>query len=419
MKIWTSCTGQRIDSADNTRTMLMCSALLRRGHEVVLWTSAYDHVRKQWRAEWQDSPQGFYREDGLQIRFLKGCGYPSNMSPLRFLDHYLVSRAFEREMRKEVPPDLIVASLPDHWTAAVAVRYGRQRGVPTIVDVRDKWPDVIFDRLRGSALAAAANLVLLREHQRARTALRDADALVANMKSMMDWGLHKGRRAASPRERVFYLTTSPRNFDLPVVAPDSQTSETIARVAGKTVFSFIGTFNQFQNPSLVLDAIDLLARTGRFDPLRVAVVIGGDGLGADEVRRRAASYENVHVIGWVNQRQMSALLASSHVGLLPLNHPSPAFNNKAFAYLASGLPILNGATGDLAELIDSEGLGINTPAGDPRAFAEAMHRLASDHAYRQQLSENVKRVFLARFDRDANYTAYAEHIERIAMESAA
>jgi glycosyltransferase involved in cell wall biosynthesis len=420
MRIWTTVIGQRLDGAENTRSMLLCAELLSRGHEVTMWTSAYDHIRKEWRREWIAHPDGFRREDGLAVRFLKGCGYPSNLSPLRFADHYLAARDFTRSAREVPRPDAIVASLPDQWTAAAAVAFGMQAKVATIVDVRDKWPDVFLDRVGNRAMLSFARFVLLPEQFRTRRALRHATALVANMNSMMEWGLAKARRARTKREKVFYLTTSPKNFDVP---PPVVTNEAIAKalydVDGRTVLTFVGTFNQTQNPLLILDALDHLRKTSRLDIDTTAIIIAGAGLEAKEVERRSAGYPNVHYVGWVDSTHMSALLCASHVGLLPLNFATPAFNNKAFAYLASGLPIINGATGDLADIVEQEQAGINVPAGDAEAFAEAMHTLMSQPTLRMRLASNVRRVFLARFDREANYRAYADHIESIVHESRA
>src|SRR4051812_28861788 len=115
MRIWTTCIGQRLDGAENTRSMLLCAELIRRGHEVTLWTSAYDHIRKEWRREWRESDGASYRHpDGMEIRFMRGCGYATSVSLRRFVDHWLAARDFARRARSLPRPDAIVASLPDH-----------------------------------------------------------------------------------------------------------------------------------------------------------------------------------------------------------------------------------------------------------------------------------------------------------------
>lgn len=419
MKVWTTVIGQRLDGAENTRSMLLCAELLRRGHEAVMWTSAYDHIRKEWRREWRSSGgQPVTRVDGLQIRFMKGTGYKRNIGLSRFIDHWLAARDFIRQADSLPRPDAIVASLPDHFTAAAAVEWGRRNNVATIVDVRDKWPDIFIDYAKQPALQALVRLGLSREQRRARRALASADAIVSMMKSMFDWGLETAGRSATPRDGIFYLTTTPKNFDvdLPRLPAESAVLPVLAQLGNRTVFAFTGTFNKTQHPLLILDAIDLLTAEGRNRHDRMAFVIGGTGVDAEEVNRRAAAHPNVYVTGWLTTDEMSVLLGNAHVGLLVTNFPTPMFNNKAFAYLASGLPIINSATGDLAELIDEHDFGINVRGGDAAGLAEAIARLCEDEAAIAEMTSRTRALFDARFDREANYAAYVDHIEGIVAE---
>jgi glycosyltransferase involved in cell wall biosynthesis len=186
-------------------------------------------------------------------------------------------------------------------------------------------------------------------------------------------------------------------------------------VRGRVVFVFVGTFNRTQHPALLLDAIDRLEQCSQNDPSRFAFLIGGDGIDADLVRERARRFENVHYVGWLKPREMDVLLSHSDVGLLLMNYPSEAFNNKSFSYLASGLPIISGASGDLFELIEQEKIGINVPAGNPDSLARAIARLADDQASRKMFLRNVQNLYDRRFNREVNYESYADHVEAVAF----
>ena len=421
MRIWTSTIGQRLDGAENTRTMLLCDHLLRQGHDVTLWTSAYDHIRKQWRDEWRAHGEAGYRlANGLHVRFMKGCGYKSNVSVSRLVDHVLAARDLRRQAALLPAPDAVIASLPDHITAEAMVRYGRSVGATTIVDVRDKWPDIFIDHAPNPILKLLVRAGLAWETARARRALRDADGLVAMMNSMMAWGLAKAGRKARDTDKVFYLTTTPRNFgtDRPATDLTPEVHNALKAVEGRTVFSFVGTFNRTQHPGLLLDAIDLLSERGQLDVERMAFLIGGSGTGADKIAQRCESYACVHDLGWLDTATMLEVLASSDVGLLLMNFPSPAFNNKAFAYLASGIPIINGATGDLADLIDERGVGVNVLGGDVEALAQAIVQLAAGGKLLDDYKARVRTLFDESFDRESNYAAYAAHVEGLTAAKA-
>ncbi|MBO6639958.1 MAG: glycosyltransferase [Roseitalea sp.] len=418
MRVWTTVIGQRLTDAENTRSMLLCDALLKRGHEVTMWTSAFDHINKRLREEYTSARDGVHvMPNGLHVRFMEGCGYKSNISIRRFVDHWLCGRDFRRKARQLPLPDAVVASIPDHLTAHAAISFCKARGVPVLCDVRDKWPDIFVDYVEGAAKKALVRTALSLESRRVAHALGSATGLVSMMNSLMAWGLEKSGRKQSDFDRIFYLATSPRNRDEGpgnVIEPTGAVAKALAAAKGKVVFAFTGTFNRTQHPSLVIDAVEELTAEG--SPLvdRLAVIIGGTGEGSADVDRRAAALPNIHTTGWLSSVEMRALLRGSDVGLLMMNFPSPAFNNKAFSYLSSGLPIVNCATGDLAELIDEHCLGINCQGGDIASVKNAMIRLIEEPELRKKMASNVRDVFDRQFDTQTTYSRYADHVERIA-----
>lgn len=416
MRIWLSTIGQRLDHADNTRTILLARFLLDAGHEVLLWTSAYDHIRKEWRSEYAAGKNDVWlMEGGLEVRFMKGCGYRFNVGVRRLVDHILAARDFRRQAAQLAPPDVVVASLPDHITAAAVVDYAKKVGAAAIIDVRDKWPDIFID-YAPALLKPLVRLGLLNESRRARRGLQQADALVAMMGSMLDWALAKAGREETADDRIFYLATTPKaDADSAPMSDLSPANHAVmTSVADKTVFTFIGTYNRTQHPMLVLEAFAQLGKRKGFDADKVAVLIGGDGVDSDLVDRKIAELPFAHKLGWLKPPEMRAILVRSSVGMLPMNFASPAFNNKAFAYLACGIPIINGASGDLAELIDRENVGINVTAGDSASFADAAERLIADPALIDKMKQRTRALFAVSFDQDKIYSGYVAHIMAIA-----
>ena len=416
MNVWLSTIGQRLDHADNTRTMLLAEHLMKAGHEVTLWTSAYDHIRKVWREEWVGSSGAPVRlESGLLVRFMKGCGYSTNVSVRRLVDHILVARDFRRQAESLPAPDIAVASLPDHITAAAMVDFAQAKGFPAIIDVRDKWPDIFID-YAPPHLKPAVRLCLATESARARKALRRADSLVAMMNSMLDWGLSKAGRTKVACDKVFFLATTPKSTEastsMEAMPPNSRAI--FERTEGTIRFVFVGTFNRTQHPMLALEAFERLAARADFPSDKVSLLIGGDGIEADAVRVKIESLPNAHHLGWLKPSEMQAILTRCDIGLLPLNFSSPAFNNKAFAYLGCGLPILNCALGDLTELIEDCGIGINVAAGKPDAMADAIAELVANPARIEVMKANVDETFDALFDQLKIYSSYVAHIESIA-----
>lgn len=420
MIFWTTVIGQRIDEAENTRSMLICAEMARRGHEVVMWTSAFDHIRKEWRKEYINCNDYYvHPKFGFKIRFFKGCGYKKNISIRRFIDHWLGAQDFIRQAKYLPKPDVILSSVPDHITAAVASDFGKKYRVPVVIDIRDKWPDIFGGMQKSKVLGAFLNVILFFERLRIRNGLRKAFAIVAMMDSFLDWGLENANRKITLRDKVFYLTPFEKNVsDKKYI--ESELTENVQRLfkklEGKIVFSFIGTFNRSQHPSILLEAIELLENRNLRKLDKVEFVIGGFGLDAEFVENECKKYSNVTYLGWLNTQNMLAVLSKSHVGLILFKFPLAVLNNKCFAYMASGLAVINGASGAIRDLITEYEFGINISSNNPAELADAIVKLSNDSELLSLMKHNSLKLFEKSFDRTINYSNYASHIEFIVSE---
>ena len=91
---------------------------------------------------------------------LHGCGYSSNVSLARFRDHRQVAERFAAAAAAEPRrPDIIVAGLPTIELCLESTRYGKQRGVPVVLDMRDMWPDVFLELLPPALRSAGLSAV--------------------------------------------------------------------------------------------------------------------------------------------------------------------------------------------------------------------------------------------------------------------
>lgn len=122
---------------------------------------------------------------------------------------------------------------------------------------------------------------------------------------------------------------------------------------------------------------------------RAAVVFMGEG----ELRPRieAEAREGVHLIGFVNQRDLPKHYAMCDVFVLPsLYEPRGAVINEA---MACGLPVIVtdrcGSIGDV--VLEGENAFIY-PAGDVDALAACMDRLAADEALRARMARRSREI---------------------------
>ena len=143
------------------------------------------------------------------------------------------------------------------------------------------------------------------------------------------------------------------------------------------------------------------------------MIVGGDGDLHDSIRRRYAGLSGVHFTGWLEPAQISAVLALGVVGVVPWT-TGDAFPNKAFTYLAAGLPILTSASGDLRHIIQQEGIGSYFEPGAVAELADLLARFTGDREGLKGMSVRVRNVYAKRFDATTIYREYADYLGAMA-----
>jgi len=411
MRVWLLKIGEPVPTSPSVRrlrTGMLAEQLAVLGHEVVWWTSAFDHHAKLMR--FADREEIRLRP-GLTVRALRGIGYRRNVSLRRYADHWWIARKFREAATQEPAPDVIVTAVPDHHLAYEAVAYGRSRGIPVIADVRDGWPDVFLDVVPAWSRPLVRR-VLCRDQRKLAATLAGADALTAMTSGWLEWGLRKAGRQRTPGDRVFYLG-APRLAEHPAPVDSERVEVLRQRLRGRFVVTFIGTWGRSANPLVVARAARLVAATDGSAP-PVGFVLAGDGPFRPDVQRAVAGLDQVFCPGWLHNDEIEAVLRISSVGVVPVGVGRDQFPNKAFTYLSGGLPVLAAGQGDLSQLLTEYQAGLLFPADDPGALARQIDRLRRDEELSRRMAENAYRLFAERLDAGPIYTAFAQHIEQIA-----
>ncbi len=407
MKVWLIQVAEVLpteEGARRMRTSMLADALLSRGHEVLWWTSAFDHFNKEWIFPRDTLHQ---LREGYQLMALKGRGYRKNVSLARYIDHRILARKFRRYAEEMEEPDIIVASTPPHDVAFAAARYAKDHGVPVILDIRDPWPD-IFLGVAPAFLRPILSILLQGDFRMTRKAMGMADGLVGVTRRLLDFGLGYAGREKEERDRIFYLGS------LREETSDGAREEMASRIGGtegKFIVVFIGTFGHYNHPGILVECARKLSETGAL------FVLAGTGELYPRIEREAAGLANVVLPGWLEREEISALLDIAHVGMCPTPRKrDDAFHNKVFLYLSAGLPIISAFQGELREVIEKRRIGFYYPPGESEVLAKYIKRLMDNPALYQEMSRNALRAFEEDFDATVIYGEYAAYVERMAAE---
>ena len=408
MTIWLVTIGEilPIDSKEKKqRTALLADTLWKKGHNILWWTSAFNHFKKEWLFK-KDTM--FEISEGYKIFALKGSGYKKNISLSRFIDHRIIAWKFKKFASRIPKPDIIVVSMPPHDLAYEAAVFAKKNDIPVLVDIRDPWPDIFLNHIP-KIFHVLARVILYKDFQMIKKTMQMVDGLIAVTNTFLEWGLRYARRQRNSYDKLYYL-----GYKRPHISDISKAEEKFLPILGnlkdKFIVFFVGTIAFYHNPSILLKVAKRLNNND------IHFVIAGDGELLSELKEASRNLQGVTLTGWLNQNEIEFWLGKANIGICPTTNEIDLFPNKVFTYLSAGLPIISAFQGDLKEIIEKYQIGFYYPPNDVDALVDCIMKLYNNPDLYKRMSENAKRVFDEMFDADKIYNDYAEHIEKVVLK---
>lgn len=415
MRCWIVATYEPLPEVDASARLLRCGTLAQQltddGDTVTWWSSTFHHVRKENRFE---TSRTITVRDGLRLELLHAPPYRRNVSLRRVRHNRAMARAFRASAAAATErPDVIFAAVPSLELAESAVRYASERGIPIVVDARDKWPDVYLNAVP-PAFRGAARHALRAEFHRARRIFTAATGITGISDAYLEWALGHAGRLRSERDAVV-----PLGFPIPDALSASEVEERMQRLRqslelspSHCVVTFLGMFGLSYDLECVVAAARLLRDAGD-DSIRI--VLAGTGEAEGRIRRLAEGLPNVRFPGWLNQGDAWALLHASRAGLAPYHaDATQSLPNKGFEYMAAGIPVVSSLGGELQQLLEEERVGVTYEAGDPVSLAAALQRLAANDAERRAMGGRARQLYDRSYSTSAIYSGLARHLRDMA-----
>src|SRR3954465_8959881 len=111
------------------RTWMLADALIARGHRVTWWASTFAHQKKALLAR---ADRVIELGPRFTLRLIHAGAYRTNLSLRRYAHHRRVGRLSATGAPSLPAPAGVIAAFPVIDLAAAAVRYARERHVPTL-----------------------------------------------------------------------------------------------------------------------------------------------------------------------------------------------------------------------------------------------------------------------------------------------
>lgn len=400
------------DNAGDQRIMrmgILAQMLARAGHQVVWWTSTFDHHNRRHRYK---KDMRLPVEAGYDIQYLHGCGYSRNISVARIMDNILVARRFSVLMEQESErPDVIVASIPTAELCLSAVKYARKHGVPVLLDVRDLWPDVFLD-LVPNALKPAVHLLSVSMRRKLKSACMGATGIIGLTDAFVDWGVVHAGRSRHDYDRVFPMGYLERKRPATYMDEGRQFWHDfgVGNIRNELNVVFVGTLGTGFDFAPIIQAANLLKQK----QLSIKFIICGSGENEHTIKTQAKGLDNVLFPGWVNADQIRALLELADVGLAPYIYRKDFLNsnpNKAAEYLSGGLVIaLSLGKGALHDLLSQYECGFSYH-NDPDILVHELECLLSNIKKRNKYKLNAHNTFKDYLNADVVYSNLISYLE--------
>jgi len=392
--------------------MNLANALVKAGHKVVLWSSAFYHQEKRHRSR---SAERISISPQFEIRLVPSPGYQRNIGPGRLWDHAVLARNLSRLLKNETSvPDVAFIGYPPIETAAVMTRWLATRGVPCMVDVKDQWPTIFIDALP-SPLKLLGRIALSPYFYYGRRAMRDATALSAMADGFLQWAAGFAGRSVSHLDQVVPLTV-PTGQVSPAELEDAGCwwDQQGIKADGTHRICFVGSHSPAFDIDPVCEATNSMARAGS----ACQFVFCGDGANSSAWREKMAGLTNVYFPGWIDRAKIEALALRSSAALAPYRNSEDfvmSIPNKVIDSLALGLPVLSPLRGEVERLISDSGIGMSYGGEIGRTLEQCIVDLTDKLGLRDELSGNALRLYQERFSFETVYGGLVNHLEILAL----
>lgn len=427
------------DDAAPLRYWTLARELAARGHEVVWWTTDFDH-RSLSRRRPPESLEGL---ESFLLKTLAVPAYGNRLGRRRFASHRAFADRFEKEAIQSVAegrlerPDLLVASLPPLESAESALRLARRLDAAFVVDLLENWPDSDLplvagpDWLRPLVFACASGSLrsfsLDSIRRRRGLVLDSADAVVAPSAALAT--------AAGCRVDVKILPIGafPQEFpatkrglsdgseEVAAAEPSEAGSDPSAQAGGRRLTVLVDTEHlEDADADCLVAAVRILARSG----LKARVPFVGAGRSRRLLERAADTQQagascRLSPVGVGSRADWLRLLGAGDalIAFGPVHEPVP-IPPEICESAAAGLALICGTDqtgkGQLADLVERYGAGVSFPRPDAAALAAAFRRLVTAGSRLSAAAAGARRLAEAEFDRERICSRYADWLESLA-----
>ncbi|QNB47001.1 glycosyltransferase [Thermanaerosceptrum fracticalcis] len=383
-------------SGSGTRHYDLAEELVKRGYEVTIFASSFDH---KLRSETLPSWECLRKESINSVHFCWLKTFPYKKNDLKRILNILsyTIHVFWTCLR-EKKPDIIIASSFHPLTCLAGYYISLLKKCRFFAEIRDLWPQTAIDMgtIKEKSFTARALRVL------EKFIYKKAERIIV----LLPGAVHYMQKQGYPQDKVVYI---PNGVDIArydrKLIKDKYKSPAVDKILGEQEKKFkalyLGAHGQANALVTIVEAAELLQEQGYTD---IHLFFVGDGPEKENLMR-LAQQKQLHNISFhepVSKEEVPLLLERVDIALISmLDLPLYQYGislNKIFDYLCAKRPIVF-AGNVLNDIVGQAKAGMTIPPEKPREFARAIAELYQmTEEERKTLGENGRRYVEAQHD---------------------
>lgn len=374
-----------------TRFRYLCEFLVKKGYEVDLITTTFQH----WEKKQRDLESVDQKSYPFGIKFIYEPGYRKNIDLRRVRSHKIAAENLRKLLEKEGDYDLIYAEIPPNDVALAAAEYAHRNKIPFVADVNDLWPEamrMVFD------IPIVSDLLFYPLKRDAEKVYSLTSGVIGTSDEYRDRPFLNQKRDVL--KETVYVGNEISVFDREA----EQHADEVQKEEGTFWVTYAGTIGTSYDIRTMVLAAEELMKQGK---TKIRFQILGDGPTRELLENLAKErkIQNVKFTGYVPYEQMAAYLVKSDVLINSFVRKAPqSIVTKIGDYLAAGKPMINTCMSpEFRKKVEQDGFGINIEPEDVRELVNAVEWMYENEAERNDMGNRARKIAEEQFDRPVSY----------------
>lgn len=374
-----------------TRFRYLCEFLVKKGYEVDLITTTFQH----WEKKQRDLESVDQKSYPFGIKFIYEPGYRKNIDLRRVRSHKIAAENLRKLLEKEGDYDLIYVEIPPNDVALAAAEYAHRNKIPFVADVNDLWPEAMRMVLD---IPIVSDLLFYPLKRDAEKVYSLTSGVIGTSDEYRDRPFLNQKRDVL--KETVYVGNEISVFDREA----EQHADEVQKEEGTFWVTYAGTIGTSYDIRTMVLAAEELMKQGK---TKIRFQILGDGPTREMLENLAKErkIQNVKFTGYVPYEQMAAYLVKSDVLINSFVRKAPqSIVTKIGDYLAAGKPMINTCMSpEFRKKVEQDGFGINIEPEDVRELVNAVEWMYENEAERNDMGNRARKIAEEQFDRPVSY----------------